>query len=722
MKKKSIFVIFIIAMLCIIFVGCSAGKGTNFVVNGGFEDVSVSGDEKIITGWTKSIKGSFSFKQNIYDDSDNFNPQLGERYAYVAGSTSSNEFENLYTPLKLSSGSTYKLSAMINVESVTPANKVGIKVGFKEDTMFDGINLVEKTNGWEYKEIYFVANTSKEVNLYIGIGNSENKVSGTAGFDNVNLEKVSSVPDGVVAGQIQKLNYGNDYSLADGGSISFVVLLALLTLILIVLAYFVIRKIMSFGKLPVVAADNVGKLTFKSAMTSPIANFSYLIIGAFLVRFLIVIFSYGMGTNVTSLADIGKLVSENSFLSIYINSKTVIEPMGVTYVMGIFGMLANVTGIDYGSLGGSILMRLPSVVAEIVTVYYIYSYATKYQGEKMALVYSGFYALLPIFFILGSMYASVQSIAISLLVAMFVCMLDKKYVASGILFTIALMFSNFALLALPALLIFQIMAVVKEKDQRLNILASMLVCLLAFLALSMPLCWSQFKKGNIFYYFKVMFDYFGSFNLLSSDAFGLFAMFGVANSKEKILIFDILNWILVLIFASLIIYHYIKHENRLDLIFMTSLTFMTYALLGSGVPMQVLPIGIALLLLYLVNMPDKRLFWIFGGMSCLSFINMGAIIAKCGYIVGGTSAKYLPFAAKSGVLITFSIFAVGLLFYALYIAADILFFSTSRTIQPLERTLKNELKFIFSFVWFKKWIENIKKNKADNHNEKIDLE
>lgn len=704
MKKKCIFVIVLLVVLCAVFVGCSV-KGDNFVDNGNFETLNSDGD--LVEGWTKSQKGNFEFRANKNDGADNYDESLGQRFAYISAGANSVEYENMFTKVKLHSGTTYKLSAMVNIESVSPNNKVGIKIGFKEDENFEGLNFIEKTDGWKHVETYFKSNTSKQMSLYMGFGDTQNKVSGTASFDNIVIEKVSSVP-ATFTGVVGRLNYGSDYSLSDAGSTSFVVIFALVCVALFVLAYFVIRKLVSIknlqGAKPL--ADGVGavagtKLSFAKAMTSPIAYFSYLIVGAFLIRFLIVMLCYGMGTNITSLSDICVLIQKNSFLSIYTTAPSVNQPMGTTFILGVFGMIANATGIDYGSLGFSILVRMPSIIADIVAVYCIYTYASKYQGEKMALVYSGMYALLPIFFIFGSMYGSVQPIAISLLIAMFIAMLDKKYVLTGSLFTAALMFSNLSILALPAVLVFQITAIVKEKDKRLDIMLSMMANVIVFFAISMPLCWNEFKKGNIFFYVKEMYDFFASSKLLSSDTFGLYAMFGAANGKEKILVFEVLNWLFVIAMAAVLIYHYIKKQNRLDLIFMTSVMYIAFGTLGAGANLDILPIGLALMLLYLVNMPDRRLYWTFGGFATLSFINTAGLIAKCGYIVGGTSAKYLPYAANSGFLITFSIFTVALMFYLLYVAADILFFENSRAIQPLERTLANELKYIFSFKWFK---------------------
>lgn len=699
MKKKLVFVILLLVVMCAVFVGCNKTGISDSVVNGGFENISET--DNIVTDWTKSKSGSFTFAPNENDGSDDYNPNLGRRYATVSGGTATDEFDHLYTSVKLKSGRYYRLSALVNVENITPQQQVGAKVSFKNAAAFEGINIIEKTSGWETREIYFQAATSKEMLLYVGLGDSKNQPSGTVSFDNIVLEEVNNVPQDY-QGSVVRLQHIDSYTLSDGGSTTFVVLFAIISILICIIAYFVLRMIFAKKEATIQPLGGGGKSGFVAAMTGTVAKFSYLLAIAFLVRFFIVIFCYGMGSNITSLSEIGVMVTNNSFMSLLSGTTPVNQTSGVTIIMGLFGMIANALNMDYGSMGFAILVRIPSIIAEMIIVFLIYSYALKHQDEKQALVFGGLYAILPIFFIFGSMYASIQPIAICFLVAMCMAMLDKKYILTGCMFTLALIFSNLAILALPAVLVYQVMAIVKQKEQRIAIILSMVCCLIVFLAISMPLCWSEFRKGNIFYYIKVMYNTFKAVSFVSVDTFNIYGLFGAANTQSVDLIFEILTWLVMIALAGIQIYHYVKTNNRLDLIFTTALMFISYSVLGAGVTLDILPIGLVLMLLYLVNMPENRLSAVFGGFSCLSFINVAAIIAHGGFIVGGSGASYLPFAPTSAIMIVFSLFTVAVFVYLIYLAIDILFYEHQSTIQPLERSLKQELKYIFTFEWLKK--------------------
>ena len=99
--------------------------------------------------------------------------------------------------------------------------------------------------------------------------------------------------------------------------------------------------------------------------------------------------------------------------------------------------------------------------------------------------------------------------------------------------------------------------------------------------------------------------------------------------------------------------------------------FIAYAAIGAQSTMEIMPIGLALLLMYIVITPDIRLYIVAGILSALSFLNIAQFLSRSGFIRGVDNAAFLDFESKSAFMIIFSILTVAAAFYLLYVACDI---------------------------------------------------
>ena len=136
-------------------------------------------------------------------------------------------------------------------------------------------------------------------------------------------------------------------------------------------------------------------------------------------------------------------------------------------------------------------------------------------------------------------------------------------------------------------------------------------------------------------------------------------------------ILEIGNWLFVLGMSAYAVYHYIRSANRLDLVLLSGVMFIAYAAIGAQSTMEIMPIGLALLLMYIVITPDIRLYIVAGILSALSFLNIAQFLSRSGFIRGVDNAAFLDFESKSAFMIIFSILTVAAAFYLLYVACDI---------------------------------------------------
>lgn len=668
----------IAVIVSLVLVACDAHRvdyDTEIIVNGDFENYDTEAAKA--TDWTVQAGTTANWGRNVNDGSNEYNSSLGKYYLYLRNSSAA--YQYVYQTVRLEKNATYKLSASVNASSLS--GTAGIYIDGAVQTT--GIVLTSTTSGWEEKEVYFTSTVSGEVTMAVAVGTPDSNATGTVGFDNISLQKVDGVSEDT---EIAILKMKEGYTLSDGGSIAFVVLFTLASAGFMTGMFFLIRSIIKNKPL----APNPGTTKsdkFLNAMTGNTANFLYVLLAAFAIRFIIVLATAEGNDLVESWVELAKGIATNGYLSYYNNSTY--EAQGIIWILGIIGYIGKALNLQ--TVGYSILVRIPAVIADIAICYTLYSVTAKYQKERMATVYGFIYAVLPVFFILGTLYGTMENIAMAFLLLAMVALLEKQYVRVGVYYTLALFFSNYAILLLPIVLLYQIYAMCTDKTSIAKTVVTMVCCFVGFYLLSLPLCWAQVASGNVLFVFKKMYGFFNAANpLLSDNTFNLYGIFASASkARSSSVFFEMGGWLLVIAMSGLAIFHYIRTANRLDLVLLSAMTFIAYSALGTQATLVTMPIGLMLLLLYVVLTPDVRLYIGMSLLATLSFLNIAQYVSQSGFISGVDNAGWLSFAPKSAFMIIFSIITVAAVFYMIYVTIDILFNSY---VKPIAVGTVNELE------------------------------
>lgn len=705
MRKKIFVTMLIIVLAVCLLAGCS-NKYTTALVNGSFDNVST---DNVVLGWKQTSSSSeIKFLENI-PGTDSYVEELGKKYAYFDCGSAIKATKYISQTVHLKAGKTYELKAMVKADKISPVNNVGARVGFLEDSEFLGINVTKASTEWQEYTVYFNVQKSGELTLIATLGTKNDLVAGSVGFDNISLTAVDKVPSGYT-GIVSTVSPDNAKTLSTPVSISFIVVLAIVGVFMLYALYFMLRKVSTpIGLRPVEKQEKLNKVA--TALSSPFSIFLFMLVGAFVVRFILLLTTYGFDANLDKIGGFVTYINEKGFMNSISASTGLNQPVGIVYLLGLMGFIVEKAGIEIGSLGYTILLRMPALIADIVICYMIYGLGQKHlsgdsisqsTAEKRSAIFASIYAFVPVFFVYGVLYSSLNVISFAFIVAMMSAILDKKYVSSGIYYMLALAFNNYALLLLPVVLVFQIYGIVKEPKQRLVISVSMVLSLVIFFALSIVPCYNEIAKGNVIYIFKKMFTFFKTQTLLSDNSFGLYAIFGVGNVMTRSTIFEVFNWLFVCAMAALVAIAYVLRHNRLSLVLMSSVMVGAYALLGAGSVIDILPMALLIMLVYLAVSPEKRVYNCFVGLSTTSFINMAMLMSINGVITSTQIDKVYNFLPKNVAYILFSVVSVALLIYYLFAAIDIVAYDKEVELPPLQRKMKDELAYICSFKWVKK--------------------
>lgn len=692
--KKTLIAIIAIALIVVTAFALVSCTGNADIKNASFDEFSSDNKFSVeeLLGWkysegdnTATRKAEFPL---IAQGSDESKELVTNRYLNME-ITSSRSFINFTQKVKLKAKQSYALSFSINIPSTisVQSNGYGAFVGFDEDINFKFANYTSSTSGWERKTVYFDTDASGTYTLIVGLG--RNGTAGALGkvqFDNIKIEALDEFPIEGLTGTLS-----GETGSAKGGILAYVIIMLLVTIILLIGAYLLHLRYKykhEFG------------IAEKSKWLSPFMTFLYVMSGVFIIRFLILALTGGMSSEMTELGDVAFKLHDKGMNNIFATSNTTL-PTGMLYWLSLVGAVGNAAELSSLSIGTSILIRLPNVLADIIACYVLFLIVSKYRSDREGVVAAAIYGLLPTFFSFTALWGQNTSIALAFMIGMMYFMIEKKYIGVSGMFLGAMLFNNYAIILAPIVILYDIYYLIKDKSSmaRLSIpLGAVAVVVLIFL-LSLPFTINYVSDGNVFIVFKKILAEFTGNVAVSNSAFGLYGMFGLGGAVST-LASKIITGIIMVIFLGLGAWGYLMHRNRLDLILLSALSMILYSVFGIGARIEMMVIGIVLLMLYAFLREDRRVFGAFNIYAVLSFINIGAVLVSSNVFYN--TNVYSALAGNNWLYILGSILTVFNTIYLLVVSYFILFKDRLQYVTPIENyksyfiTLKDNAKRLFS--------------------------
>lgn len=425
MKRKTIFIsalvlVFVLALFA--FTACNnaeSEEGVNLVTNG---DFSTFTSENKFEGWTTS-SSSVSFARVQRSDSES-----GDNVLKIENKSAG--YSYLKQSVKVEVNKIYKVTVDMKIDAEL-SNKQGAYVSFLENVEYKFVTHSQKTNGFVTSTFYVKPKNTDYLTIALCIGSQENSCKGTVYFDNVNISRVSEVPEGFELINFKKAKTVNTG--ADVNGICFTVLMSLFGVALLCCAYVLIRRLYArkdafadFGKSAVFEKKST---TFATKWYQSDAFIvSMILLGAAAIRLAILLTMYGMGSEMTNTLSIArKYLGVNNGVFNFAEkmasaNTTVTYSPGVIYILSVLGFVGQ--NLDDASL--SILLRLINVIADLAVIAMIYFYGKKQVGNKLATVYSAVYAMLPFALMVSGHSATFESLLIALIVGALILMINKS--------------------------------------------------------------------------------------------------------------------------------------------------------------------------------------------------------------------------------------------------------------------------------------------------------
>ena len=399
------------------------------------------------------------------------------------------------------------------------------------------------------------------------------------------------------------------------------------------------------------AASLILKQNIRLVLTG---NISVAILASLVVSVLFTFIHEGHPTDINCFKGWADMLYHGGLSNFYTAKDSFTDyPPGYMYILWILGWLRSFFGVAYHSYDYLFIIKMPAIIANLITGGFVYALARKKVHERFALILMLFYTLNPMVLFNASVWGQVDSIhTLTLLFALYY-IIEKKYFTSLMFFVASVFIKPQAFMFTPVYLytFFQMLwasaapirGYLGDRDRASHDAADFyaackpflrclgqlclygLACLAAAFLLMLPFA----SRANGGLDFMPVIDQYkatlGSYNYATVNAYNLYGILGLNwyNADNLFLGLSIATWGYIGLVAIVLFSFYLlqRSQTRSNIFFTAAmLNICTFIFSIKMHERYSFPIMAFLLFAYLYRM-DKRLLYAYAGATAAFLIN-----------------------------------------------------------------------------------------------------
>lgn len=345
----------------------------------------------------------------------------------------------------------------------------------------------------------------------------------------------------------------------------------------------------------------------------------------------------------------------NNLFQVYSSSRSSDYPPLYMYILFLTGKVA---GVQAMSPYFTLLLRLPSIMADIATSYLVYKLAGKYLSREISILVSAFYIFNPAIFINSTFWGQVDSFFTLIVVSSLYMLSEKKIGLSSALFTAAVLMKPQGIIFLPVLFF----ELIRERSFK-NFLTAATFALSTAIIIILPFTLNK----DVLWIFRLFSNTVSEYPYASVNAFNFFSLIGKNYIKDANTMFLLSyhNWgmIFIVIITAFSWFIYIKGNSRAFACAAALLQIAGVFMFSTRMHERYLFPAVALSILAFIYLKDKRLLLLSAGFSTTVYINTHLVLFE--------TSKGINSVSFSPVLIFTSFLNVLLFFYLAKVLFDI---------------------------------------------------
>ncbi len=518
-----------------------------------------------------------------------------------------NDARLCYT-LKVKKNTCYTLSCDVKTENVENGQGANIAV----TNCMAASQPVLGTEDWRHIELTGkTGKTQKELTVCVRVGGYGALSSGTAWFRNVSLLEVETAE--TVEDFAPMEQSAQEDNITEGKVPHFGAIL-LLMLLFTLLAFLIDQKVIERKETELKASKDCAAL-------------AVILAGAFLLRVLLSKIIYGHPTDINCFMAWGNAMAQNGCAAFYTSGMFADYPPGYMYVLGAMAKLAGALGLSYGSDAYVLLIKLPAILCDVASAYFVYRIAKTKFTQRTALWLCALIAFNPMMAFVSGGWGQIDSVLTLLLALSFYGFLQDRLILAGAVFGLAILIKPQALMVGPIYAIAYFTKIKKPKDVYKTV-AAVAAAFAVILLLSLPFKSTQ-ETGWLF---DKYFSTATSYPYASVEAYNLMALLGGnwTNVDQLCGLFSYrtIGTVLMAVFVVFSCALYIKSDKTQGAFWLcAAYLLVSLFTLGQYMHERYLFPALLLLLMAFIETRDKRLYSLFALFSISMLLNTsGAFI------------------------------------------------------------------------------------------------
>ncbi len=598
MKKRLLYGLLLALCLCCLFAPAAA-EGENLLLNPGFEE---GYDEQgYILSWGYDA-WDLSTETSVY----HLDPDA-QRGTVVCIENLWDNDARVEQQIAVRGNSLYKFSGYLKAEGFSE-DGTGANLSVKD--CFASSPSFTDTNGqWVYTEFY--GRTSwlqKSLTFCARAGGYGSVNSGAAWFDDLKVERVTALPEGVQAQSLKKVEAAVVEE--EGGRANWTASFIFLCAAFACAAYVCVRRA---NEWPVQEDALRRKLLFGLLL-------------AFLLRALLAVLSPGYDVDMGCFRGWALTMAETGPMGFY-DAVFCDYPPGYLYVLWLVGALARLLQLPYDSELFVLLLKLPALLADIAAAYLIYVLAQEWTGKKTAAASALVYAVLPAVWLDSALWGQMDAVLVLLILLVLHFMLRRQMLKSALVFAVAVLVKPQALMFGTILLCGFVSDMLEDWKKGLKaLLISMVSALALVLLLVTPFSIGRGFAWLIDKYLEVL----SSYPYASVNAMNLFGLLGGnwVEQSETVLGLSYSLWgaLGMGLSVAYALFLYFRARERRAVLPMVCCELLGVFALGVRMHERYMFPVLALCLLAALAYDDRRLLLAFAGLSVTNGANIFTVL------------------------------------------------------------------------------------------------
>lgn len=312
---------------------------------------------------------------------------------------------------------------------------------------------------------------------------------------------------------------------------------------------------------------------------------------------------------------------------------------GYVMILQALGAIRNLFSIADTSWVWILILKMPSIIADILLSIFAYKVSKKKLGEKASFIVLLIMAFNPLLIFNSSIWGQVDSIFILLIICVFYLFFKDKKILAGVIYGITILIKVQSLMIGPILAIIYIYDIVKKKDFKTvrNTILAVISALAVIFIISYPYKGDQ----NFFWIIEKAFSTTGGYPYITVNAANIYLVLfeNWAPIEQTLLgiksiVYGYIGIALSFIF-SIIVFIKDKLKNRGTILFVTAIFMLCVYMIGPYMHERYLLIVPFLFLFAFIETKNKHFIWMSAYTGIICFIN--SIIVYIAYDTGNFS-------------------------------------------------------------------------------------